>query len=337
MTGKRGVRRDPESVLIIAEIGVNHNGSLRRALDLVDAAVEAGADVAKFQTFVSTEIAVASAPVAPYQLTRGVENQRSLLSALALSRDDYAVIKKHCDRTGIEFLSTAFDPESLRFLIDVGIERVKIPSGEITNPLLLRVAAEVGLPVIMSTGMSDLDEVRRAIAIFGGTSSLTLLHCTSAYPTPLEEVNLRAMSSMSQEFDLPVGYSDHTPGIEASIAAVALGASVIEKHLTLSCDDSGPDHRASLEPREFRGLVAALRKTHRALGTSEKTCTPSEFLVRDAARRSLVALRRIEQGELFSPLNLGAKRPGSGRSPFEFDLLVGTRSPKSYEPDDMIE
>lgn len=331
------------SLVIIAEAGVNHNGSVARALELVNAAADVGADIVKFQTFLPEEIAIGSAPLAEYQrgTSRGNRSQREMLSELVLEAEDWVKIRDRCEERGIEFLSTAFDRESLKLILGLGVSRLKVPSGEITHRRFLEDIARTGLPIILSTGMSDLNEVRQAINVLVqggvGLDLLTVLQCTSAYPAPPSDLNLRAMVTMHEEFLVNVGLSDHSLGVEAAIAAVALGAVVIEKHITLNRNDTGPDHAASMEPQQFGELVEMLRRTEVALGDGTKRCSASEFEVRKVARRSLVATQRIEAGTPLSDQVLAASRPGIGVSPMEVDRYVGTTATRAFEQGELIE
>ncbi|MBU6402082.1 MAG: N-acetylneuraminate synthase [Verrucomicrobia bacterium] len=355
-----------QRVLIIAEAGVNHNGSPELAARLVNAAAEAGADAVKFQVFKTVNVLTRSAPKAEYQ-KRTTEPQESFLEMgrkLELSFETFAGLASQCRERGIGFLASPFDEESLRFLqAEIQVPKIKIASGEITNGPLLLQAARGGRPVILSTGMSNLEEIEAALAVlaFGyshprsapsssgfrealrsevGRKALeervTLLHCTTEYPAPAEEANLRAMATLRDRFGLDVGWSDHTPGVAVAIAAAALGASVIEKHFTLDRTLAGPDHAASLEPSELRALVAAIRTVEVALGSREKRATASEVKNRSVARRSLVAARPIHRGEPFTPENLVAKRPGTGLSPMHFWELLGQTADRDYESDDLI-
>jgi N,N'-diacetyllegionaminate synthase len=329
--------------LIIAEAGVNHNGSLEMARQLVASAAAAGADVVKFQSFVTSKIISREAPKAEYQkgTTGAEESQYEMVRKLELSRADHEVLIEECRRHGIGFLSTAFDIESFDMLVDLGINQVKIPSGELTNLPLLRYVTRLGKPVILSTGMAGLGEIEAALEIIerAGTprSRITILHCTTEYPTPMQDVNLRAMVSLKQAFGVEVGYSDHTPGIEVSIAAVALGATVIEKHFTLDRSLPGPDHQASLEPNELKAMVDAIRNIEQALGDGIKRPSPSEQKNKPIARKSLVASRSIRAGELFSVDNLATKRPGTGISPMRWDEIIGRPSPRDFAVDELIE
>lgn len=315
-------------VFIIAEAGVNHNGSLETAKRLVDAAVEAGADAVKFQTFVPEEVAVAAAERAPYQreaMPGRAESQLEMIRRLALGPEDFRALKAYCDGRGIMFLSTPFDYFSVDLLESLGVSLFKVASGELVNHPFLAYVASKGKPMLLSTGMASLGEVEEALAVVrgAGCEQVTLLHCTSAYPAPVEEANLRAMVTMRRAFGVPVGYSDHTLGIEVAVAAVALGAEVIEKHFTLSRDLEGPDHKASLEPGELAALVRAIRNVERALGDGRKRPTPSELEIMPYARRSLVAVRDIACGEVVTADMLAAKRPGTGIPPKMVHLVAG--------------
>jgi len=329
-------------VLIIAEAGVNHNGSLELAKELALCAKKAGADIVKYQTFKAEAVAGASAPKAEYQkkLAEGEEGQLELLKKLELSFDDFRDLAAYCREIGIEFLSTAFDVDSMDFLMnEIGQKFVKIPSGEITNYPLLVKAASYGRPVFLSTGMSTADEVGEALSVlrFAGSGDVTLLQCTTEYPAPAADVNLAAMRGMGERFGAPAGYSDHTEGIEIAVAAAALGAVAIEKHFTLSRGMEGPDHKASLEPDELAGLVRAIRDVERAIGSAEKFVTESERGNRDIARRSIVAAGPIRKGEIFSEENLAAKRPGTGLSPMKWEEVIGKQAARDYAEDEQIE
>lgn len=352
-----------DKVFIIAEAGVNHNGSLDLALRLVDAAADAGADAVKFQTFKASNLVTNVAPKADYQTqqTNAGESQLEMLRKLELSRADHLAIIDHCRSRGIEFISTPFDAESLDLLLEIGVGRLKIPSGELTNAPLLHQAARSGLPVILSTGMATLDEVRTAVSVLahgysldaGPPSSaafasalelhasalcgkLTLLHCTTEYPSPFAETNLRAMDTLAQTFHLPAGLSDHTPGISVAIAAAARGASMIEKHMTLDRQLPGPDHQASLDPAEFASLVRSLREVSLALGSPLKQAAPSELKNLPIVRKSLVAATTIKAGEPFTVRNLTAKRPGGGLAPIYFWDLLGKPADRDYTPDQPV-
>jgi N,N'-diacetyllegionaminate synthase len=330
--------------LIIAEAGVNHNGDMGIAEQLVAAAAVAGADLVKFQTFVTARSIARDAPKAAYQeaTTGAGESQYEMVHRLELSRADHERLVAACAKHGIGFFSTAFDQESLDMLVELGIDRVKVPSGEITNLPLLRHVASKGLPVIVSSGMSTIGEIEEAIRVLedGGVArgDITVLHCNTEYPTPMEDVNLGAMASIRCALHVPVGYSDHTPGIEVPIAAVALGASVIEKHFTLDRSLPGPDHQASLEPDELVAMVRAIRNIELALqGDGIKRPSPSEAKNRLIARKSLVAQTAIRAGEPFTMDNVTAKRPGTGLSPMRWDEIIGRIASRDFSPDEPIE
>ncbi len=316
-----------DKVFIIAEAGVNHNGDLRLAERLVDAAVEAGADAVKFQTFKAERVVAATAKRAEYQkknMPEKDETQFAMLKRLELGFDDFRELKSYCGRRGIVFLSSPFDLESIDFLDELGVPYFKIPSGEITNLPFLRRIGRKRRPIILSTGMSTLGEIEGAVEILrkAGTQELTLLHCTTSYPAPPEEVNLRAMLTLEQAFGLPVGYSDHTIGFAVPVAAAALGASVIEKHLTLDCRMEGPDHKASLEPAEFKSMVEAVRMVEKSLGDGLKKPTMRELEIMPAVRRSITAAMDIRAGERIMEECLTVKRPGTGISPIFWDFLL---------------
>jgi N-acetylneuraminate synthase len=354
-------------VFIIAEAGVNHNGSLAQAIQLVDAAAESGADAVKFQTFKADKLVSRAAPKAEYQIesTGASESQHEMIRKLELDEAAHLSLKQHCRSKNIEFLSTPFDLESLDMLVSrFDLSFIKLASGEITNAPFLLAAARTGKPVILSTGMSDLGDVENALGVlaFGyacheaapslaafkaaycsedGQSVLrgrvTLLHCTTEYPAPLAEVNLRAMETLRQAFGLSVGYSDHTAGIAIPIAAAALGATVIEKHFTLDRNLPGPDHKASLEPHELTEMVRAIRQVEQSLGSPCKAPTPSELKNRPVARKSLVAARDISPGEAFTAENLAIKRPGNGISPLHYWDWLGKAASRPYAADESIE
>jgi N-acetylneuraminate synthase len=354
-------------VYVIAEAGVNHNGELQRAMEMVDVAAEAGADAVKFQTFDPAALVTAAAPQAAYQIRNQGDagGQLAMLAGLTLGQAEHHRLKAHCAQRGIAFLSSPFDPQSARFLIEeLDLKLLKLGSGELTNaPLLLQIA-RAGRDLILSTGMADLAEIRAALGVLafgylGGTDPrrraafqtileddaawitlrrrVSLLHCTTEYPCPLEQVNLRAMDTLRDAFGLEVGYSDHTRGIEVSLMAAARGATILEKHFTLDRALPGPDHAASLEPDELRELVAAVRRVELALGSAHKRMAPSEAGNRAVARKSLVATRAIARGEPFGPDNLGSKRPGTGRSPMDYWDLLGTPAARDYAADEVIE
>lgn len=329
--------------LIIAEAGVNHNGSLDLAKQLVASAAAAGADLVKFQSFITGKSISRQAPKAEYQKsTTGTdESQYEMVRKLELSRADHEELIEECRRHGIGFFSTAFDSNSFDMLVELGLNQVKIPSGELTNLPLLRYMTRLGMPVILSTGMAGLGDIEAALDVIekAGTprSLITLLHCTTEYPTPMEDVNLRAMISLKSAFGVEVGYSDHTSGIEIPIAAVALGATVIEKHFTLDRSLPGPDHQASLEPQELKAMVDAIRNIERALGDGIKRPSASELKNKPIARKSLVASRPIRAGEAFDADNLDSKRPGTGISPMRWDEVIGRTAPRDFAADELIE
>ena len=330
--------------LVIAEAGVNHNGDLALAKQLVAVAADAGADFVKFQTFIAENIVSQSAPKADYQkgTTDPAESQQEMIRKLELTREDHLELIGECRKLGIGFFSTAFDRDSINLLETLGaLDFVKIPSGELTNLPYLRYLTRHGKPVLLSTGMATLGEVEAAIEVIEkvGTSreQITVLHCTTEYPTPMDEVNLNAMVNMGKAFGVSVGYSDHTPGIEVPIAAVALGATVIEKHFTLDRSLPGPDHRASLEPEELKAMVSAIRNIEKAMGDAVKRPGPSELKNKPIARKSLVAACPIQAGEPFTEANLMAKRPGTGISPMRWDEVIGRKAPRDFAPDELIE
>ena len=329
--------------LVIAEAGVNHNGDLDLARQLIDVAADAGADLVKFQTFSASRQVTRSARKADYQAiaTGADETQHAMLQRLELSEDAHRLLIAHCAARGIGFFSTGFDIECVDLLVGLGLDRFKIPSGEITNLPYLRHVGQLCKPVILSTGMATLGEIDGAITVLelAGTprTQITVLHCNTDYPTPMNEVNLRAMCSIGQVFGVRVGYSDHTTGIEVPIAAVALGACVIEKHFTLSRQLPGPDHPASLEPAELKAMVSAIRNIERALGDGVKRPTPGELKNRPIARKSLVARQPIAAGERYSIDNLTAKRPGTGVSPMRWDEVIGRAAPRAFAADELIE
>lgn len=334
---------EKEKVLIIAEAGVNHNGDYALACRLADAALQAGADIVKFQTGVPEKVISTFAEQAEYQTanTGRRESQLDMVRRIMLRPDEFAPLCEYCRSIGIGFLSTPFDLDSIDTLRPLGMSAVKIPSGEITNLPYLRKIAGMGLPVIMSTGMSRLGEIDDALEVLvqGGVpmDRITLLHCNTEYPTPYEDVNLRAMQTLEAAFGCRVGYSDHTQGIEVPVAAVALGAKVIEKHFTLDRNMEGPDHKASLEPAELAAMVRAIRHTEMALGSPRKRVSASESKNVAIARKSIVAARPIRKGELFSADNITVKRPGNGISPMLFDMVTGLPAPRDYGYDELID
>ncbi len=331
------------SVFIIAEAGVNHNGNLEIAKKLIDVAVESGADAVKFQTFKAENLVNFYAEMAEYQKKNlgKVKSQIEMLKELELSFDDFEELKKYCDEKEIIFLSTPFDIESARFLRDLGLDIFKIASGEITNYPLLKEIGSYGKQIILSTGMADLGEIEDALDVLieNGTKEedITVLHCNTEYPTPFEDVNLRAMLTIKEAFKVNVGYSDHTPGIEVPVAAVALGAVVIEKHFTLDKELPGPDHKASLEPYELKAMVNAIRNIEKALGNGIKKPSKSEKKNISVARKSIVAKRDIKKGEIFTEENLTVKRPGTGISPMRWKEIIGKKAPRDFKKDEIIE
>lgn len=329
-----------KSVIIIAEAGVNHNGSLHLAKEMVEKAKAAGADYIKFQTFIPEELVTCRAEKAQYQKVQtGDTSQLEMLRSLALSNEEFATLKNYCDQFGIGFLSTPFDFKSIEFLCSFNMDYWKVPSGEITNLPYLEKIGKTQKKVILSTGMSEIDEIRAAVDILekNGSSDITILHCNTEYPTPFTDVNLLAMKQIESIFHKAVGYSDHTQGIEIPIAAVALGAKVIEKHFTLDRTMEGPDHRASLEPDELSSMVKAIRNVEAALGGGKKKRTASEENNINIVRKSIVAAKSIKAGEIFTEDNITVKRPGTGISPMEWHHILGNAATKNYDPDEPIE
>ncbi len=325
---------------IIAEAGVNHNGKLSIAKQMVLAAKEAGADYIKFQTFYPKALVSEYAEKADYQKKdmEDMESQLEMLERLSLSHDDFIRLKDYCQEQGIGFLSTPFDMESVRFLDKLNMDFWKLPSGEITNlPYLLEIA-KTGKPVVMSTGMCELKEIEAAVTCLkkGGVKELILLHCNTEYPTPMEDVNLKAMLTLRKVFSLAVGYSDHTQGIEIPIAAAAMGACVLEKHFTLDRTMKGPDHSASLEPGELKEMVRAVRNVERAIGTGNKKPSESEKKNIEVVRKSIVAKCEIAKGEIFTEENLAVKRPGIGISPMKWFEIIGKRAERDFKADEII-
>lgn len=330
--------------LIIAEAGVNHNGSIQTAKQLIDVAAEAGVDYVKFQTFKASKLVTKSAARAEYQNTntKDSDSQYEMLKKLELSEADHLELISYCKTKNIKFLSTGFDLESVQFLADIGITLAKIPSGEITNLPYLEKVASLYSDFILSTGMANMQEVKDAyqVMINAGVepSRITVLHCNTEYPTPMQDVNLKAMLHIEKELGTAVGYSDHTLGIEVPIAAVALGASVIEKHFTLDRELPGPDHRASLEPEELKVMVKAIRNIELAIsGSGIKEASPSELKNKPIARKSIVAGKPIQKGDIFSEDNMAIKRPGTGISPMQWRKIIGETATKDYSEDEMIE
>lgn len=328
---------------IIAEAGVNHNGSLTIAQQMISVAADAGADAIKFQTFQAEHMVSGNAPKAVYQEKTGVtgETQFEMIKKLELDAAVHRQLISCCEERGIRFLSSPFDLASIDLLYELGLDIFKIPSGEITNLPYLRKIGALRKKIIFSTGMADLGEIKAALDVLtdAGTKigEITLLHCTTAYPVPFEEVNLRAMVTIGAEFPrVKIGYSDHTPGIEIPIAAVAMGASVIEKHFTLDRNLEGPDHQASLEPDELKAMVFAIRNIEKTFGDGIKRPSPAELKNRAVVRKSIVAACEIPRGELFTAENLAVKRPGTGISPMLWDEIIGKRASKDYTRDDLI-
>lgn len=339
-------RMNKQHTLIIAEAGVNHNGSLATAIEMVKAAAAAGADYVKFQTFKAENLVSASARKAEYQIANCGDDyddntQLGMLRKLELNSDDFAVLSEECRKAGIGFLSSPFDNESIDLLAAIGQDYWKIPSGEITNLPYLRRIGALGGRVIMSTGMCCMDDIEAAVRIVeeAGTprSQIYLLHCNTQYPTPMTDVNLRAMRVLEHLGCAGVGYSDHTEGIEVPVAAVALGAEVIEKHFTLDRGMPGPDHKASLEPQELSAMVSSIRNIELALGSADKCVSMSEAANRAVARKSIVALCDIPEGEILTEKNITVKRPGSGLSPMLWDSVLGTKAVRSFSADELIE
>ncbi len=356
-----------ERTYIIAEAGVNHNGSLEMGMQMIDVATEAGADAVKFQTFKAEKLVSRSAPKAEYQTktTDMTESQFEMIKKLELNEADHKILIQHCLKRGIEFLSTPFDFESVNLLANTfNLSRLKLPSGEITNAPLLLKAAKTGKPIILSTGMSTLGEIETALGVlaFGYASphaepsleafreaycseigqkmlseKIILLHCTTEYPAPFNDVNLRAMDTLRSAFGLRVGFSDHASGIAVSIAAVACGAEVVEKHFTLDHSLPGPDHKASLEPQELKEMISAIRNVEIALGTFRKAPAPPELKNLPIARKSLVAAKYIGHGERFTEENLTVKRPGNGMSPNLYWDMLGRQASRDYLPDELVE
>lgn len=331
-----------EKTFIIAEAGVNHNGSIETAKKLIDVAVDAGADAVKFQTFIAKDLVSKSSPKAEYQkkTTNKKESQFEMIKKLEISFEDHLELKSYCEKKRIKFLSSAFDLDSIDLLEKIGMDIYKIPSGEITNLPYLRKIGKLNKKVILSTGMASLEEIDNALKVItkSGTKDkdITVLHCNSEYPTPMTDVNLKAMLHIKNEFDIKIGYSDHTLGIEVPVAAVVLGAKVIEKHFTLDKTMDGPDHKASLEPDELKAMVDAIRNIEKAMGEGIKKPSPSELKNKDIARKSIVAKIKIKKGDIFTEENLAVKRPGTGINPMEWDNVIGQKAVKDFNEDDLI-
>ena len=327
-------------IYIIAEAGVNHNGSFDLACKLVDEAKRAGVDCIKFQTFKAEKLVSHSAKKAEYQKREtGDSSQQDMLKQLELSFEEFVELKAYCDQVEIAFLSTPFDFDSLDFLNTIDMPFWKIPSGEVTNYPYLVALAKTGKPIVMSTGMCTMEEIGQALAVLkeNGAGEIKLLHCNTEYPTPFEDVNLTAMEDICKTFGVEVGYSDHTKGIEIPVAAAALGATIIEKHFTLDKNMEGPDHKASLEPRELAQMVASIRNIEKALGDGVKRPSPSEEKNKPIARKSIVAQREIKKGDVLTADNLTVKRPGEGISPMQWEKVLGSKAIRDFAPDEMIE
>lgn len=331
-------------VIIIAEAGVNHNGNISIAKKLIDAAAEAGVDYVKFQTFKADKLASKSAAKAEYQISNSAHKQErtqyAMLKKLELSVKQHIVLKEYCRKRKVKFLSTPFDEDSLAFLLNLKMDMIKVPSGEITNLPYLEKVAQAKKKIILSTGMATLKEIGEAVTVFTkkgiGKKDITILHCNTGYPTPYCDVNLRAMSAIRKKFGVNIGYSDHTMGIEVPIAAVALGATVIEKHFTLDRNMEGPDHKASLEPEELKQMVLSIRNIELAMGTGVKSPTKSELKNISVARKSIVAKADIKKGEIFSDNNIAIKRPGNGISPMKWYKVLGKKASRNYKADELI-
>ncbi|WP_299231509.1 N-acetylneuraminate synthase [uncultured Bacteroides sp.] len=333
-----------DKVLIIAEAGVNHNGSLEIAKRLVDEASSAGVDIIKFQTFKAEKLVSKAAKQAEYQkknIGKGEETQYAMLKKLELSNKQHEELIAYCNLKNIRFFSTAFDMDSIDYLHSLNLGLWKIPSGEITNYPYLKKIASYKEPVILSTGMCELSDIENAIYVLvaNGVSKdkITVLHCNTEYPTPMKDVNLKAMFEIKEKFGVKIGYSDHTEGIEVPIAAVALGATVIEKHFTLDKNMEGPDHKASLEPNELKAMVKSIRNIEQALGSGHKTVSESERKNIEIARKSIVAAKDIKEGEIFTEDNITVKRPGNGISPMEWENVIGKAAKRDFQEEELIE
>ena len=330
------------SVFIIAEAGVNHNGSIKLAKELIDVAIESGADAVKFQTFKAESLVSKAAEKADYQkqTTNATESQFNMIKKLEIDLSTHKDLINYSQEKGIMFLSSPFDHDSIDLLSNLGLKIFKIPSGEITNLPYLRHIGSLRKKVILSTGMSNLQEVKDALAVLINMGTLkeniTVLHANTMYPTPLEDVNLNAMLTIKQECGVAIGYSDHTLGIEVDIAAVAMGASIIEKHFTLDKAMDGPDHKASLGPEELKAMVSSIRNIEKALGSGDKKISPSESVNINIARKSIIANKQIKKGDLLTDKNITVKRPGNGISPMKWDSVIGSVAIKDYKIDDLI-
>lgn len=328
-----------EDTFIIAEAGVNHNGDIRLAYQLIDVAKDAGVDCVKFQTYVTENDTSRYCEKADYQKTEEEENQFEMLKKLELSFDEFRLLKEYCEEKGILFLSTPFDITSLKFLESLKMPIWKIASSEVENYPLLREIGKTHKEVILSTGMCNMGEIEAAIGVLKkyGSTKISLLHCNTEYPTPMEDVNLRAMYELAEKFGCEVGYSDHTNGVEVPIAAVAMGAKIIEKHFTLDKGMEGPDHAASLNPKELKDMVQGIRNVEKALGNGRKEPSKSEKKNRIVARKSIVAKKNIKKGEVFSEENIVAKRPGGGINPMQWMDVIGRKAIRDFAEDEMIE
>ncbi|MFN1835358.1 N-acetylneuraminate synthase [Balneola sp. MJW-20] len=333
-----------DHVYIIAEAGVNHNGDIKNAIRLIEAASHSGVDAVKFQSFKAAKLVSKAAKKAKYQFDNtndGDDTQYNMLKSLELSEDDHALLIKECEKRGIQFLSTAFDLDGIDFLDELGMPFFKSPSGEITNYPYLKRLAQKGKPVVLSTGMADMEEIKAAVDILTEhglkLNDVSVLHCNTEYPTPMEDVNLKAMNTIKDELGVQVGYSDHTLGIEVPIAAVALGAKIIEKHFTLDRSLPGPDHRASLEPDELKEMVTAIRNIEKAIsGSGEKKPSPSEQKNKVVARKSIHMTRSKEAGEVISEEDIIALRPGNGISPMEWEKIIGKKLKQACSASEML-
>lgn len=328
-------------VCIIAEAGVNHNGSFELAQKMVDVAKEAGADYVKFQTFKPKELVSKFAEKAEYQkkTTDAEESQLEMLRKLTLTNDNFIALKEYCSKVGIGFLSTPFDLDSISFLETFNMDFWKVPSGEVTNLPYLEAIAKTGRKIVMSTGMCSIQEIKSAVTVLEKFSvpEIILLHCNTQYPTPYEHVNLSAMNTIKEATGKAVGYSDHTQGLEVPVAAVAMGATVIEKHFTLDKSMDGPDHKASINPAELKRLVISIRNIEKAIGTGKKELSPSEIENKVIARKSIVASREIKKGEILTDKNMTTKRPGNGISPMQWHMVLGTSAIRNFSEDELIE
>lgn len=328
-------------VCIIAEAGVNHNGSFELAQKMVDVAKDAGADYVKFQTFKPKELVSKFAEKAEYQkkTTDAEESQLEMLRKLTLTNDNFIALKEYCSKVGIGFLSTPFDLDSISFLETFNMDFWKVPSGEVTNLPYLEAIVKTGRKIVMSTGMCSIQEIKSAVTVLEKFSvpEIILLHCNTQYPTPYEHVNLSAMNTIKEATGKAVGYSDHTQGLEVPVAAVAMGATVIEKHFTLDKSMDGPDHKASINPAELKRLVISIRNIEKAIGTGKKELSPSEIENKVIARKSIVASREIKKGEILTDKNMTTKRPGNGISPMQWHMVLGTSAIRNFSEDELIE